>query len=91
MAGSIIASAVGFFTIYVRVEINLTKMKVMPTGKSQIFKIDEQDLEIVDCYNFLGSIVTKDGMCTIEIKSRIMTGKSAMSKLERFLKDKDVI
>ena len=61
----------------------------MTTGKSQILKIDGQDLEIVECYTFLGSTVTKDGMCTREIK-RIMMGKSAMSKLERVLKDKNV-
>ena len=62
----------------------------MTTGKSQIFKIDGQDLELMECYTFLGSTVTKDGMCTKEIQRRIMMGKSAMSKLERVLKDKNV-
>ena len=57
---------------------------------NQILKIDGQDLEIVECYTFLGSIVTKDGMCTKEIKKRIMLGKSAMSKVEKILKDKNV-
>ena len=66
------------------------KQKVMTTGKSQIFKIDGQDLELVECYTFLGSIVTKDGVCTKEIKRRITMGKSAVSKLERVLKDKNV-
>ena len=48
----------------------------MTTGKSQIFKIDRQDVELVEYYTFLGSTVTK--------------GKSAISKLERILKDKNV-
>ena len=74
----------------VGLELNLSKRKVMTTGKNQIFKIDGRVLEIVECYIFLGSIVTKDGMCTKEIKRRIMMGKSAMSKLERTLKDKNV-
>jgi hypothetical protein len=33
-------------------------------------------------------LVTKDGMCTKEMKRRVMMGNSAMSKLERILKDK---
>ena len=57
---------------------------------NQILKIDGQDLEIVECYTFLGSIVTKDGMCTKEIKRIIMMGNSAMSQLEIILKDKNV-
>jgi hypothetical protein len=44
----------------------------------------------VECYTFLGSIFTKDGMCTRESKRRIMMGKSAMSKFERILKDKNL-
>ena len=72
----------------VDLELNLAKTKVMTTGKNQILKIEGQVLEIVECYTFLGSIVTKDDMCMKEIKRRIMMGKSAMSKLERILKDK---
>ena len=56
----------------VDLELNLAKTKVMTAGKSQISKIDEQDLEIMECYTFLGSIVTKDDMCTKEIKRIIM-------------------
>ena len=50
-------------------------------------EIDGQDLEIVEYHTFLGLIVTKDGMCTKEIKRRTMMGKSAMSKLDRVLKE----
>ena len=63
----------------VDLELNVAKTK------SQIFKINGQDLEIEECckcYIFLGSIVIKDGMCIKEIKRRIMMGKSGMSKLE---------
>ena len=74
----------------VGLELNPAKTKVMNIGKSQILKIDGQDLDLVECYTFLGSIVTKDGMCTKETKIRIMMGKSAMSKLGSVLKDKNV-
>ena len=35
-------------------------------------------------------IITKDGICTKQIKRIIMMGKSALSKLERNVKDKNV-
>ena len=38
----------------VSLDLNLAKTKVMTIGKSQIFKIDGQDLELVEYYNFLG-------------------------------------
>ena len=74
----------------VGLELNLAKTKIMATGKSQILKIDGQDLDIVECYTFLGSTVTKDGVCTKGIRRIIMMGKSAVSKLERILNDKNV-
>ena len=49
-------------------ELNLAKTEVMTTGKSQLFTIDGQDLEIVECYTSLGLIFTKDGMRTIKLK-----------------------
>jgi len=70
----------------VGLELNLAKTKIMTTGENLIFKIDGQVLETVECYTFLDSIVTKDGMCTKQIKRR----KSAMSKLEKILKDKNL-
>jgi hypothetical protein len=59
----------------VGLELNLATNKVMTTGKSQMFKIDGRYLELLECYTFLGSIITKDGMCTEEIKRRIMMRK----------------
>ena len=69
----------------VGLELNLEKTKVMTSGINQMFKIDGQVLETVECYTFLGSIVTKDCMCTKEIKRKIMMGK-----MERIFKDKNI-
>ena len=42
--------------------------------------IDQNQLENVECFKYLGSMSTADGMCTCEIKSRIAMEKAAFNK-----------
>ena len=42
--------------------------------------IDPKQLENVECFRYLGSMLTNDGRCTCEIKSRIAMAKAAFSK-----------
>ena len=42
--------------------------------------IDQKQLENVECFKYLGSILTNDGRCTCEIKSRIAMAKAAFNK-----------
>ena len=42
--------------------------------------IDQKRLENVECFKYLGSLLTNDGRCTREIKSRIAIAKAAFSK-----------
>ena len=42
----------------------------------------DQKLENVECFKHLGSMLTNDGKCTCEIKSRIAMAKSAFNKKE---------
>ena len=39
-----------------------------------------KQLENVECFKYLGSVLTNDGRCTCEIKSRIAMAKAAFSK-----------
>jgi len=39
--------------------------------------IDQKQLEIVESFKYLGIILTNDGRCTCEIKSRIAMAKAA--------------
>jgi hypothetical protein len=42
--------------------------------------IDQKQLENVESFKYLGSMLTNDGRCTWEIKSRIAMEKAAFNK-----------
>ena len=42
--------------------------------------IDPKQLENVKCFKYLGSMLTDDGWCTCEIKSKITMAKAAFNK-----------
>jgi len=42
--------------------------------------IDQKQLENMDSFKYLGSILTNDGRCTCEIKCRIGMPKAALNK-----------
>jgi hypothetical protein len=42
--------------------------------------IDQNQLENVEYFNYLGSMITNDARCTSEIKSKIAMAKAAFNK-----------
>ena len=62
----------------------------MTITKSQIFNINGQNLEMMVFYASIGSLITKDGNFTQDIKRNIMMGRTAVAKLESIFKDKSV-
>ena len=64
-------------------EMNVEKTKVMRISKQPspiTIMIDQKQLENVECFKYLGSILTNDGRCTCEIKSRIAIAKASFNK-----------
>ena len=53
-------------------------------------QIDEETVETVDDFIFLGSKITADGDCSHEIKRRLLLGKKAMVSLGSILKSRDI-
>jgi len=64
-------------------EMNVEKTKVIRISR-QPFQvkiiIDQKQLENVESFKFLGSILTNDGKCTCEFKCRIAMAKAAFDK-----------
>ena len=50
--------------------------------------IDQKQLENVECFKYLGSMLTNEGRCTCEIKSRIAMAKAAFSKKKTLFTNK---
>jgi hypothetical protein len=62
--------------------LNLKKTKIMTTGTLNNFILDGTEIEIINCYTFLGTIITSDGNMHKEINRRLLCGRTAMTKLE---------
>ena len=67
-------------------EMNVEKTKVMRISRQPspvTFMTDQKQLENVECFKYLGSMLTNDGRCTCEIKSRIAMAKAAFKKKKK--------
>ena len=54
--------------------------KNFKTSSPVTIMIEQKQLENVECFKYLGSILTNAGRCTCEIKSRIAMAKAAFNK-----------
>ena len=61
--------------------LNVGKTKVMTTGDIGAVTVDGKDIEVVTKFVFLGALITEDGLCEKEVRSRIAMGKAAMGGL----------
>jgi hypothetical protein len=69
-------------------EMNVEKTKVMRISRQPFpvkIMIDQKQLENVESFKKLGSILTNDGRCTCEIKWRIAMDKAAFNKKRTLL------
>ena len=60
---------------YYVMEMNVEKTKVMRISRQPspvTITIEQQQLENVKCFKYLDTMLTEDGRCTCEIKSRIL-------------------
>ena len=55
------------------------------------WQIDEETMETVTDFIFLGSKITADGDCIHEIKRRLLLGIKAMTNLDSILKSREII
>ena len=56
-------------------KLNIQKTKIMASGHITPQQIDEETMETVTGFNFLGSKITADGHCSRETKRHSLEGK----------------
>ena len=71
-------------------KLNNQKTKVMASGPITSWEIDEETVETVADFIFLGSKITADGDCSHEIKRRLLLGRKVMINLDNILKSRDI-
>ena len=71
-------------------KLNIKKTKIMVSGSITSWQIDEETMETVTDFSFLGSKITADGDCSHEIKRRLLLGRKVMTNLGSIFKSKDI-
>ena len=63
-------------------KLNIQKTKIMASGPITSWQIDEETMETVTDFTFLGSKITADGDCSHEIKRHLLLGRKPMANLD---------
>jgi len=62
----------------------------MASGPITSWQIDEETMETVTDFIYLGCKITADGDCSCEIKRHLLLGRKAMTNLDSILKSRDI-
>ena len=71
-------------------KLNIQKTKIMASGPITSWQIDEETVETVTDFSFLGSQITVYGDCSHEIKRHLLLGRKVMTNLDSILKSRHV-
>ena len=71
-------------------KFNIQKTKIMASGPITSWQIGGETMETMKDFNFLGSKITADGDCSLEIKGCLLLGRKAMANLDSILKGRDI-
>ena len=71
-------------------KLRIQKNKITASCPITSWQIDEETVEMVTDFIFLGSKITADSDCSHEIKRRLLLGRKVMTNLDSILKSKDI-
>ena len=71
-------------------KLNIQKTKIMASGPITSWQIDEEAVEIMTDFIFLGSKITVDGDCNHEIKRHLLLGRKTVTNLDSMFKNRDI-
>ena len=74
----------------VDLKFNIQKTKIMASGAITSWQIDGETMETVTDFIYLGSKITADGDCSLEIKRRLLLGRKDIINLDSILKSRDI-
>ena len=71
-------------------KLNIQKTKIMASSPTTSWQIDGETMETVTDLILGGSKITAGGVCSHEIKRRLVLGIKVMTNLDSILKSKDI-
>ena len=74
----------------VDLKLNIQKTKIRASGPISSWQIDGETMETVRNFIFLGSQITADSDCSLEIKRCLLLGRKSMTNLDGILKSRDI-
>ena len=74
----------------VGLKFNIQKTKIMASGPITSWQTDEETVETVADFIFLGSKITADVDCSHEIKRFLLLGRKVMINLDCILKNRHI-
>ena len=74
----------------VGLKLNIQKTKIMASGPITLWQIDGETVKTVTDFILGGSKITADGVCSHEIKRRLLLGRKVMTNLDSILKSRDI-
>ena len=72
-------------------KLSIQKTQIFTSAPVTSWQIDEEKVESVTDFIFLGSKNSTDGDCSHEIKRCLLLGRKAMTNLDSILKSRDII
>ena len=75
----------------VGLKLNIQKTKIMASGPNTSWQIDEETVETVSDFIFLGSKITADGDYSHEIKRHLLLGRKIMTSLDSIFKTETLL
>ena len=74
----------------VGLKLNIQKTKIMASGPISSWEIDEETVETVSDFIFLGSKITAVGDCSHDIKRCLLLGRKVVPNLDSIFKSRDI-
>ena len=71
--------------------MTIQKPKIMASGPTTLWQIDEGTMEIVIDFILLCSKITADGDCSHEIKRNLLLGRKTITNLDCVVRSRDII
>ena len=71
-------------------KLNIQKTKITGSSPITLWQVDEETVETMADFIFLGSKITADDDCRHEIKRRLLLGRKVMTNLDSIFKSRGI-